>query len=92
MNYLEINRLLIDDIDAKMLELFEKRLEVALQIAKYKKENNLPVLDSNREKEVITKNVKKLSNKKYQEYYEMFLKEIMNISKMYQEKIMKEEK
>ncbi|MBQ2845813.1 MAG: chorismate mutase, partial [Firmicutes bacterium] len=45
----------IDDIDTQITELFKQRMEIALDVAKYKKENGLPVLNDRREKEVLHK-------------------------------------
>ena len=45
----------IDDIDTQITELFKKRMETALEVAKYKKENGIPVLNDRREKEVLHK-------------------------------------
>ena len=33
----------IDDIDKQIIELFEKRMDVVLNVAKYKMERNLPI-------------------------------------------------
>ncbi len=49
----------INEIDDKMVALFEERMKVAGEIGKYKKENNLPIMDRLRERELlarITKN------------------------------------
>ncbi len=46
-------RVEIDEIDKAMQSLFERRMGVASEIADYKKANNLPILDSSREKEKI---------------------------------------
>ena len=43
----------IDDIDTQITDLFKQRMETALEVAKYKKENGVPVLNNTREKEVI---------------------------------------
>lgn len=43
----------ISDIDSELLMLFEKRLQLTHQVGMYKKENNLPVLDPDREKYII---------------------------------------
>lgn len=43
----------IDDIDTQLLSLFAQRMDVSAAIAAYKKENNLPVLDSQREREKL---------------------------------------
>ena len=45
----------IDDIDTQITDLFKQRMEIALDVAKYKKENGLPVLNDRREKEVLHK-------------------------------------
>jgi len=39
----------IDVIDDELLQLFKKRMNIARQIALYKKEHNLPALDAARE-------------------------------------------
>ena len=66
----------IDEIDKAIAELFE--------IGEYKKTNNLPILDSKREEEVIAKNLKYIKDESLKAYYEELLKEIMNLSKRYQ--------
>lgn len=43
----------IDQIDNEICALFEKRMNTAKEIALFKKQNNLPVLDSGREKIVL---------------------------------------
>ncbi|EEY34785.1 chorismate mutase [Pseudoleptotrichia goodfellowii] len=47
----------IDKIDKEIVELIEKRLEIVKEVALYKKENNMKVFDSKREKEVLEKNL-----------------------------------
>lgn len=43
----------IDAVDIKIVELFEKRLEIAGKIGKYKAQNHLPVFDAEREEVVL---------------------------------------
>ena len=43
----------IDTIDDKILELFKERMETVKDVAEYKKVNNLPVLSTQREREII---------------------------------------
>ena len=43
----------IDDTDDKILLLFKKRMEISNQIALFKKENGIPMLDSKREREKL---------------------------------------
>ena len=45
----------INQCDVTLSNAFVKRMEIAAEIAKYKKENKLPVLDPERERDVITK-------------------------------------
>ena len=45
----------IDSIDSQITDLFKKRMETSIEVAKYKKEHNIPVLNSNRENEVLHK-------------------------------------
>lgn len=44
----------INDIDKRMLDLIHNRMILSLKIGAYKKENNIPILNSNRENEVLT--------------------------------------
>ena len=43
----------IDTIDDELVKLFAKRMDVAAQIAEYKKEHNLPILVPAREREKL---------------------------------------
>lgn len=43
----------IDEIDAQMTSLFQQRMDVVSQVAEYKKQNNLPVLDATRERDKL---------------------------------------
>ena len=47
----------INEIDASLVKNFEDRMHVALEIAKYKKENHLPVYDPARERDVLNRQV-----------------------------------
>lgn len=74
----------IDDIDSQIIKLFEARMEASSKIAKYKKENNLPIFNKSREEEVIKNNIEKLENKELIKYTEKLLKCLMIQSKKYQ--------
>ena len=43
----------IDAIDAELIELFARRMDVSAGIAEYKKEHGLPALDAAREREKL---------------------------------------
>lgn len=43
----------IDDIDSKLLPLFLERMNISAEVAAYKKANNLPVLNKQRERDIL---------------------------------------
>ena len=88
MNKLEKARLAINEADAQIAQLFEKRMHAVEDVVAYKMENGLPVFDGAREKEVIEKNLAKISDEKLKPYYEDMLIQLMRISKEYQKTIM----
>lgn len=54
MNLNEI-RIQIDKIDREILELFQKRMNLCRDVAIYKKENNLPIFQEEREVQILNK-------------------------------------
>ena len=77
----------INETDEKLVELFCKRMNISLEIAKYKKENNLPVLDKNRERELLAK-VSDASPQELEVYTRALYTTIFNLSRSYQHKYM----
>ena len=84
MNKLEEARLVINQVDEDMIELFVKRMKAVKQVAEYKLENKLPVLDSSREGEIKSKNLNILSNKELEKFYLEFFDGVLRSSKDYQ--------
>ncbi|QRG86664.1 chorismate mutase [Bulleidia sp. zg-1006] len=84
MNELEQIRSAIDTIDQEMVSLFEQRMNAVQQVIAYKKAHHFPILDTNREKEVLQKNSAYLKDSTLIPYYERWLKETMRIAKQYQ--------
>ena len=87
MNELENLRERIDTIDKELITLFEERMNVVNDIAEYKINNNLPILNQNREDIVISKVKAIVKNKDYTDSAINFIKDIMEISKKFQQKI-----
>ena len=87
MNELENLRERIDTIDKELIALFEERMNVVNDIAEYKIKNNLPILNQNREDIVISKVKSIVKNKEYTDSAIDFIKDIMEISKKFQQKI-----
>ena len=73
----------IDKIDDQLLDLFLKRMEYIEKISLIKKEKNKEILDKNREKEIILRLNQKTF--KYNKEVENFFKNILKISKNFQE-------
>lgn len=87
MNELENLRERIDTIDKELIALFEERMNVVNDIAEYKIKNNLPILNQNREDIVISKVKAIVKNNDYTDSAIDFIKDIMEISKKFQQKI-----
>ena len=74
----------INEIDKKLIDLIKERMDTSVKIGKYKSENNLSILNNNREKEVI-ENLKKYNdNKLDNKFIERVWLQIMGYSKIIQ--------
>ena len=91
MNNLEKARLIINEVDKEMIELFKKRMEAAKLVAQYKKENNLPITDKEREMALISKNLELLNDEELVEYYLIFFNGVLHASKEYQKELIKKD-
>ena len=65
----------IDEIDAQMIELYQKRMDVSKEVAEYKISANKPVLDKQREEEKI----KKLTSFAKDEFERQGIKELFEL-------------
>lgn len=87
MNKLEESRKLIDEIDTKIISLYEERMKIVEKVIKYKIENNISILDSSRESKMLENNLNKIKNDKYKKYYSNVLSGYLKASKAMQEDI-----
>ena len=78
----------INEIDAQMAELFVRRMRAAEEVATYKKEHALPILDTAREEQVIQTNAKLVEDETLREYYINFIRNNMAVSRAYQSRLM----
>jgi len=78
----------IDAIDRELIRLFEERMQVAEQVAAYKLEHGLPVLDAKREEEVVKSRVGLLSSPTYAPLCEQFVRHTMKLSRTRQKSLM----
>lgn len=91
MANLEEMREQIDKIDAEIIESFKNRMNLSAEIAKYKKENNIPVLDEKREKEKLDGIAKNVDENMSAFASKLYLT-LADLSRDYQNKINLEEK
>ncbi len=75
----------INEIDNEIVKLWKQRMEIALEIAEVKKEKNLPVLDAEREKELLDR-VGNIAGEELDSYCRELYEKIMTISREYQQK------
>ena len=84
---LENYRKQIDEIDMKIAECFENRMDIVLKVAEYKQKNNLNTFDPNREKAMLEKEKTYIKNENLKDYYIKLLKKMLEVSKEYQDYI-----
>ena len=86
-NKLEKARKIINEVDAKMAELFVKRMRAAELVCEHKMEVGLPILDPKREQAVIEKNSALIEDSVLREYYIDYIKNLMSLSRAYQSRM-----
>jgi len=74
----------INEIDEKLVQAFDERMRVALEIAKYKKENGMPVFDPARERDVVNKQTAAVGEDMAM-YVKLLYNTIFDISRSYQQ-------
>ena len=88
MDLLQEARQIINETDAQMAQLFVKRMQAVQMVAQYKKENNLPIFDPEREEAVIQSGAARVEDETLRGYYVDFLKDTMAISRKYQQALL----
>ena len=73
----------IDGIDRELVELFKKRMNVSAEVAEYKRQNNMKVLDASRERALLEK-ISELSGEEFEEYSRVLYSTILDVSRSYQ--------
>ena len=77
----------IDKIDDELIRLFEQRMNIAAEIAEYKKENNLPVFDPVREEQKLNELSGK-AEERNKKYITALYSLIFELSRIEQERIL----
>lgn len=77
----------INEIDEQLVRIFDARMKVALQIGKYKKENDLPVFDPARERAVLAKQTSAV-DEDMSAYVKLLYTTLFDLSRSYQQRYM----
>ena len=82
---MELNeiRAKIDVIDDEIVKLFADRMDLALNVAKYKKQKGIPVLNRSREREIISRVTEQVPEK-LQGYTKVLFSTLFDLSRSYQ--------
>jgi len=80
----------INEIDDKMVALFEERMKVAGEIGKYKAENNLPIMDRLRERELLAR-ITKDQDEEMALHTKVLYTTLMDVSRSHQSRIVYKE-
>ena len=73
----------IDEIDKQLVELYIRRMNCSAEVAEYKREHNMPVLDASRERALLNK-ISELSGSEFEEYTRTLYSTILDLSRSYQ--------
>lgn len=74
----------INETDEQIVELFKKRMNIAANVAEYKKERGLPVLDAARERALLER-ISQLAGEEFGGYARTLYHTMMDVSKAYQQ-------
>lgn len=81
----------INGIDQQLVHLLEERFSAVVEVNDYKRRHHLPVLDSQREREVLQKIAALSTNETTVSYLQKIFAEIMHQSREYQHDQRKED-
>lgn len=76
----------IDKIDGELTDLFVKRMKLSKEIAAYKKENNLPVFDKTRERDILNKACDRAGSE-LENYIIILYTTLFDVSRSYQKQL-----
>ena len=75
----------LDGIDDQLIGLFTQRMNLASQVAEYKRQTGMPILDSGREREIINR-VSKMAGEDFEHYAKLLYQTLFSVSRAYQGK------
>lgn len=89
MKSLEESRAAIDAVDRQIVRLFEERMVIARDVARYKMEHGMPVLDRSREEKVLQSRAAMLDDPYWAGSVRQLYEGIMALSRAEQEKLLR---
>ena len=90
MSELDVLRGAIDEVDRQIVTLFERRMAITQKVGEYKQSVGIPVLDAQREREVIAKKITGLQNPELKTDVTLLYETIMGISRRQQRRLVME--
>lgn len=87
---LDALRMKIDDINHQMVKLFVERMNTSMDIAKYKAENGLPILDKERERTILNRMALE-AGEPFEDYTQVLFRTLFELSRSYQSSLMANE-
>ncbi len=83
-------RIRIDDINHRMVKLFAERMNVSMEIARYKMENGLPVLDRERERTILNRMALE-AGEPFEDYTQVLFRTLFELSRSFQSSLIANE-
>ncbi|MBQ8200721.1 MAG: chorismate mutase [Clostridia bacterium] len=90
MKELQETRQELDQVDREIVALFERRMTLCRDVAKYKIANGMPVLDRSREEQVLSSRCGMLQDGYWADSVRALFEGIMALSRAEQEKLLRE--
>ena len=87
-NELQLFRQEINRIDTEMAALFVQRMRTVEQVAAYKRERAMPILDSERERVILEQGAERIEDKELRDYYTLYQQGVMQVAKLYQQRLL----
>ena len=84
MDELEQARREIDEVDAALAELFERRMRAVVQVARYKQAHGIPIHDPAREDAVLQKAAARIQDEALRPYYLDHVRNRMALARQYE--------
>lgn len=78
---------IIDSTDNEIAKLFEKRMQTVSEVANYKKENNLPIYNGDREREIVNR-LTEAAPQELALYIKVLYNTLFDVSRAYQSRSM----